>query len=184
MGIATEVILMFKLLKVCNKSQREYPGAFTPEEENIIIDWCRGTILHLFAGTSKIGEVRIDSTPTATHNQDVFTFLESSQNIFQTIILDPPYNKRYAQMYIKLGGRGNFIMGQKGTKHLFKLICQLHPERIIIKSWGYYGLEKQNYIMHEGYVCYAGGYRKPTFLLLYTQIHHTLNFKDKDIPKP
>lgn len=72
-------------------------------------------------------------------------------------------------MYIKRGGRG-FIMGQKGTKQLFRLICKLSPGRIIIKSWGYYGLERRNYGMNTGCVCYAGGYRKPTFLLLYTKL--------------
>ena len=57
-----------------------------------------------------------------------------------------------------------FANAKKTTK-LFELIKEkLNPERIILKSWNYYVPE--GYELKKAYLCYAGGYRKPTILLI------------------
>jgi len=40
----------------------------------------------------------------------------------------------------------------------------LKPNRIILKSWNYY--IPKGYILNKGFLCYAGGYRKSTILLI------------------
>lgn len=71
-----------------------YPGQFTPTAIDIIkgrIAGC-GKVLHLFSGSSSIGDVRIDlSHPNATHNMDVFEFIKGDGELWDYTILDPPY---------------------------------------------------------------------------------------------
>ncbi len=71
-----------------------YPGAFPPKVEERLRMIVESPSLHLFSGTSKIGDVRIDlARPEATINQDVFEFLESpdGHSWWKFVIADPPY---------------------------------------------------------------------------------------------
>ena len=162
---------MIELLKVSNGTD-DYPGNFTKEEKTIIQRYIKGNILHLFSGKSKIGHIRVDySCNEATHKTDVFGFLNSvlcaSKETFDTVILDPPYNKRFADEYQALGNTfEQFIIfaNSEKTTLLFNLLEKLKPTRIIIKSWNYY--VPRNYRRFKCFVCYAGGYRKPTFLMI------------------
>lgn len=149
----------------------EYPGAFMKKEVEIIEKSAGGRILHLFSGASKIGHVRVDLfNENATHRMDVFEYLTENTEKFDTVILDPPYNERFAVKYQKLGKQSSigkqFVIfaDTKKTTALFDAILKLTPQTIIMKSWQFYILK--GYELRAGYVVYYGGYRKPTFLLI------------------
>lgn len=78
-------------------NRHNYPGAFPDKVEKEIIKIASKfkNILHLFSGTSKIGNVRIDiERPEATKKIDVFEFLklDESRKEWDLCILDPPYS--------------------------------------------------------------------------------------------
>jgi len=169
---------MIELIKVSN-GNNEYPGNFTPKEIKIIKKNVKGRIINLFSGNSKLGHFRIDfSHNNATHKNDVFKWLElltlSFKNYFlQTVIIDAPYNQRFGDKYQKIGNTPKqFIIfaNAKKTTKLFQLIKEkINPQTIIIKSWNYY--VPKGYRLEKGYLCYPGGYRKSTLLLILKKIN-------------
>lgn len=158
-------------LELINVSIRhhEYYGNFTPQENKIIQFYAFGKILHLFSGKSNIGQYRVDFA-FGNIKDDVFNILPKLDEYFDTIIIDAPYNKQAGNKYQKIGNTPEqFIIfaSIKKTSELFNHVKRLNPCRIILKSWNYY--IPKGYRLLKGYVCYAGGYRKPTFLLILTR---------------
>jgi len=168
---------MFKLLKVGNGTE-EYPGNFTKKEIKIIQKNCKGTILNLFSGKSKIG-LTIDYT-YGMIKRDVFDWLKQYSNLnfetlYDTVIIDAPYNQRFADQYQKIGNTPKqFIIfaDTERTTELFNYIDKINPEIIILKSWNYYCLKR--YRIDQCYICYAGGYRKSTFLIVMKRKQETI----------
>jgi hypothetical protein len=154
---------------------KEYYGNFTKKENQIIKSNLFGKTLHLFSGKSKIGNVRVDYK-YGNIRSDVFEYLELlipeylklHNEQFGTVLIDAPYNQKFADKYQKIGNTPEqFIIfaNSRDTTRLFKLINEkIKPKRIILKSWNYY--VPNNYYLKKGYLCYAGGYRKPTLLLI------------------
>lgn len=146
-----------------------YPGNFTLEEKIIIQNHIRGKSLNLFSGKCQIGDIKIDYK-YGDYDMDVFEYLDDCLEFnlkFGTIIIDAPYNQRFANMYQKIGNTPKqFIIfaNAKKTTELFNKIIKIGPDIIILKSWNYYCL--RGYSVKKGYVCYAGGYRKSTFLII------------------
>jgi hypothetical protein len=71
---------------------KKYPGAFSPKVDSIIRRIVRSPCLHLFSGTSDIGDVRVDlERPEATNNEDVFEFIKKDNRIWKFVVADPPY---------------------------------------------------------------------------------------------
>lgn len=69
-----------------------YTGAFTKPVEKLIKETISGSVLHLFSGSSLIGDERIDiSCPEATLNIPVEDFIFSDIRHWDWVILDPPY---------------------------------------------------------------------------------------------
>jgi len=151
----------------------EYFGNFTKKENNIILKNCTGKILNLFSGKSKIGNIRIDFE-YGNCTMNVFDWLDNISEFidyFDTIIVDAPYNKKFGNKYQKIGNTPKqFIIfaNTKQTTLLWNKIIELNPKRIILKSWNYY--IPKGYILEKGYLCYAGGYRKSTLLLILHKI--------------
>ncbi|MBY8983275.1 MAG: hypothetical protein KGD57_10020 [Candidatus Lokiarchaeota archaeon] len=163
-----------EIIKVGNGT-KEYFGNFTKKEIKIIKENCIGKILHLFSGNSDIGNMKVDySNKKADWNCDVFGFLDTFRlDNYNTVIIDAPYNKKFADKYQKLDGlnRKQFIIfaNTRDTTKLFNLIKEnINPDIIIIKSWNYY--IPKGYKLKKGYLCYAGGYRKSTILLILEKI--------------
>jgi len=158
---------MIKVINVSNGDSK-YPGNFTPKELKIIKYNSKGRILNLFSGRSYFGNIRVDyACEEANIKSDVFSFLENTQQIFKTIIIDAPYNRKFADKYQKLNNTPEqFIIftHAERTTYFWSLIKKLKPIRIILKSFNYYIPE--GFILDKGYLCYAGGYRKPTLLLI------------------
>ena len=141
----------------------------------IIHKYSKGSrITNLFSGSSDIGLNRVDySNPNANCNTDVFKWLEYLSNGYknyykQTVIIDAPYNKKFADKYQMLGNTPKqFIIFANAidTTKLFNLISEkINPNIIILKSWNYY--IPKGYKLKKGFLCYAGGFRKPTILLI------------------
>ena len=157
-----------ELIKVGNGSS-DYPGNFTKKENNIILKNIKGRSLNIFSGNSKIGDIRIDFyNKHTTLNNDVFNYLKYCKyKSFDTIIIDAPYNQRFADKYQKIGNTPKqFIIfaNAKKTTELFELVKKISPQIIILKSWNYYCVAGYN--IKKCYVCYPGGYRKSTFLIV------------------
>jgi len=70
-----------------------YPGMFSPPLIKLLKSLIgQDKTLHLFSGSSTIGHTRIDlEHEAATHNIDVIDFLKKDDNIWDWVILDPPY---------------------------------------------------------------------------------------------
>jgi len=157
---------MMELIKVGNGTNK-YPGNFTKKKLKIIKENLTGMTLHLFSGKSEIGETRVDYVH-GNVKMDVFYYLENSTalHLFKTVIIDAPYNKRFAEKYQKLGNTSKqFIIfaNVPQTRQLFNLLEEkVKPEIIILKSWNYY--VPANYQLKKLFLCYAGGYRKLTVL--------------------
>lgn len=75
-------------------NRHNYNGAFPENVETVIKNLVRSPCLHLFSGTSKMGDVRVDiERKEATINMDVFEFIKTkeAQKQWKWCILDPPY---------------------------------------------------------------------------------------------
>lgn len=146
---------------------KEYYGNFTKKEIQIIKNFVRDPTLHLFSGKSDIGNIRVDFK-FGNIKDDVFNFLNFTKpNLFNTVIIDAPYNQKFADKYQKIGNTPKqFIIfaNTVRTTFLFNKIIEIAPEIIILKSWNYY--IPKGYYLKKGFLCYAGGYRKSTLLLI------------------
>ncbi len=69
-----------------------YPGAFPIAIQRLIRNVVSGKVLHLFSGSSLIGEERIDfNHENATRNIDIREFINTDMRDWDWVILDPPY---------------------------------------------------------------------------------------------
>lgn len=69
-----------------------YFGAFPPVVERHIRAVAESPCLHLFSGTSRIGDVRVDiERAEATINMDVFEFITKDERHWKFVVADPPY---------------------------------------------------------------------------------------------
>ena len=79
------------------------PKRYTFEQPKLrswVESWCKGKVLNLFAGRTKLSvdEYRVDSNPTMKPDWcgDAIEFLKTTRERFDTVILDPPYSFRKA----------------------------------------------------------------------------------------
>ena len=83
----------------------EYPGAFPPNVDIAIRQLVQGRVLHLFSGSSRIGEERIDiNHPSATRNMNIKDFIAEDERDWDWVVLDPPY--QITRVDVKLDGYG------------------------------------------------------------------------------
>lgn len=80
------------------------PKRYTFEQPKLKLwceEWCRGKVLNLFAGKTKLNvdeyRVDMDKNCSADYHGDAYTFVTTTQMKFDTIIFDPPYNLRKAR---------------------------------------------------------------------------------------
>ena len=109
-----------------------YPGAFAVEVDRVIRQTVNGAILHLYSGTSLIGDVRIDiEHPNATINCDVEAFVKEDKRLWDFVILDPPY--QITRTDVKLNGYGikGAISANVYRRRLIKEYLQKHTENVL-----------------------------------------------------
>ena len=77
------------------------PKRYTFEQPRLrqwIEKWCKGRVLNLFAGTTKLNanEFRVDCDKNVNPDWcgDAYEFVTTTNLRFDTIVLDPPYNLR------------------------------------------------------------------------------------------
>lgn len=82
----------FEVLGMGMKSG-DYSGSFTKPVEDKINSLLRGSLLHLYSGSSRMGDVRVDiDHPNATESCDVKEFISKDTRHWDWALLDPPYN--------------------------------------------------------------------------------------------
>ncbi len=80
------------------------PKRYTFEQPKLkawVESWCMGSVLNLFCGTTKLNvdEIRVDTDPSVNPDycMDAYEFVRFCVDngiMFDTVILDPPYNVR------------------------------------------------------------------------------------------
>jgi len=109
-----------------------YPGAFTKPVQEIIKSHISGKVLHLFSGSSLIGDERVDiKHPNATLKCDVKEFIKSDTRVWDWVILDPPYN--ITRVDTKLVGYGLSVCVASDVtfRRQLKNYFQNHTENIL-----------------------------------------------------
>jgi len=136
--------------------KNDWVGGFSQLEINIIYKYSKLPILHLFSGSSSIGNIRVDCNPKskATHVMDVFDYIKDNTPEVNTILMDPIYFEN-----IKYEGDGlyKFPYDTRKTKILWNYIIKLYPPIVIIKCLGYYTIP--GYILLKGYSLYPGAFK-------------------------
>ncbi len=97
--------------------------------------WCRGRVLNLFAGYTKLNvdETRndLDIDAPSDYHKDAFEFVgEWTGEKFDTIVFDPPYNLRKSREKYK----GNYIGSLTKIKNILRNILNVNGHII---SFGY-----------------------------------------------
>ena len=110
----------------------EYPGAFPPAVDLVIRRLIAGKVLHLFSGSSLIGDERIDiEHPNATQNVNVKDFIAYDTSDWDWVVADPPYQIMSAD--IKLNGYGikTAASSDVGLRRGLKQYFQKHVDNIL-----------------------------------------------------
>ena len=123
---------------------KQPPKRYTFEQPKLkkwVESWCKGKVLNLFAGKTKldVDEIRvdIDKDMPADYHMDAYEFITTTNIKFDTVILDPPYNIRKAREKYQ----GRFIGKYKKIKD--RLTKVLNPKaRVITLGYDSVGMSK------------------------------------------
>ena len=122
--------------------------------------WCKGKVLNLFAGKTKLNvdEFRVDCNKDmlADWYGNALEFVNTTNLKFDTIVLDPPYNLRKSREKYN----GNYIGSFTKIKNELKKI--LNPNgRIIIFGYDTVGMSKSRGFKKIAIclVCHSGDHR-------------------------
>lgn len=110
----------------------KYPGAFPPKVEERIRKVVGSPCLHLFSGSSKIGDERIDLThPNATRNTDVFEFIRTDSRYWEWVVLDPPYQIDRADLKLKGYGSTVAVSSSVPLRQAIERFLQEHAANVM-----------------------------------------------------
>ena len=113
-------------------NNRNYPGAFTGNVEMVIKSILYGKTLHLYSGTSLIGDERVDiEHPNATLNIRVEDFLQNDNRQWDWVLLDPPYAIQRANLKLKDYGEKDSLSGNVKWRRILKWYCAKHTENVL-----------------------------------------------------
>ena len=100
-----------------------YKGSFHPNVEKVIKEIIKDRFcVHLFSGSSKIGNVRIDiDNPNATINQNVYDFIQEYklEESNAVLLLDPDYHLKRNDLKLKTHGIKESLAGNVLAHKLF-----------------------------------------------------------------
>lgn len=109
-----------------------YAGAFPPAIQDLITSVVEGKVLHLFSGSSKIGDIRVDiEHPNATHNCDIRDFIETDSTLYEWVILDPPYAIIRANTKLATYGKSKAISSDVIFRRKLKIYLQNHTDNVL-----------------------------------------------------
>lgn len=148
-----------------------YPGGFTPVVLSLIsLVICRvcnrighrPKILHLFSGSSTIGDIRVDlKCRQATNRQDVLSFIRYNRQIWDLVILDPPYGierRNKLDEYAKTSSVAADVILRRELEEFFRN----HAGDVLWLD-GCVPLPKPFYRVYI-WILFPGGYRPPRYL--------------------
>ena len=102
----------------------KYPGAFTVPVKEIIKMTVSGSVLHLYSGSSFIGDERVDlEHPSATINCRVEEFLERDKRDWDWCLLDPPYaitRRKKLDKYAETASLSADVIWRNAIKEYFR----------------------------------------------------------------
>ncbi len=110
----------------------KYPGAFAIEVDRVIRQTISGSVLHLYSGSSLLGDLRIDiEHPNANEKCDVEDFARRDTRSWDFVILDPPY--QITRTDAKLNGYGikGAISANVDRRRLIKEYLQRHTDNVL-----------------------------------------------------
>lgn len=110
----------------------KYHGAFAVEVDKVIRQTISGSVLHLYSGSSLMGDERIDiEHPSATTNCDVEDFVKNDSGFWDFVILDPPY--QITRTDVKLNGYGikGAVSANVERRRLIKDYLQRHTANVL-----------------------------------------------------
>lgn len=109
-----------------------YPGAFTIPVKRLIQDTISGKVLHLYSGSSFIGDERIDiEHPNATQNIDVYDFVKTDDRQWDFVILDPPYQLKQQEQKQKGYGKKLSMIQDVKVRRAIRAYFHLHVDNIL-----------------------------------------------------
>lgn len=109
-----------------------YPGAFTKTVQSIIKSVIYGKVLHLYSGSSLIGDVRVDiSHPNSNLKLNVDDFIRDNKDYWDWILLDPPY--QITRTDAKLTGYGikGAVSANVDRRRKIKQYLQKHTDNVL-----------------------------------------------------
>jgi len=108
-----------------------YPGAFTVPVQRVIESVLYGRILHLYSGSSLIGEERIDiEHPNATKHCRVEEFIEHDERDWDWVLLDPPYAIKSLKKLKDYGERSSLSSNVK-WRNLIREYMIKHTQNVL-----------------------------------------------------
>lgn len=114
-----------------------YKGSFHPNVEKVIRNvignkYC----VHLFSGSSQIGNIRVDiDNPNATNNQNVYDFIQEYQlrETNSILLLDPDYHLKRNDLKLKPHGIKESLAGNVLAHKLFySFLDRNHFDEILL----------------------------------------------------
>ncbi len=92
----------------------------------------KGKILHLFSGSSLIGEERIDiDHPNATQKMNVKDFIAGDNRDWDWVVVDPPYQIMSADIKLSDYGIRTAASSDVGLRRSLKLYFQEYVDNIL-----------------------------------------------------
>ena len=102
----------------------DYPGAFTEPVRQIIKSVIYGKVLHLYSGSSLIGDERIDlEHSNATKHCRVEGFIKEDSRDWDWCLLDPPYaitRRKKLDAYAETASLSADVQWRNGIKQYFR----------------------------------------------------------------
>lgn len=113
-------------------NRKDYPGAFTDNVAWVIKSVLYGKVLHLYSGSSLLGNERVDiKHPNATLNMRVEDFLQNDDREWDWVLLDPPYAIQRADLKLKDYGEKDSLSGNVKLRRMLKWYCAKHTENVL-----------------------------------------------------
>lgn len=112
----------------------DYPGAFPPKVERTIRMIVESPCLHLFSGSSTIGDVRVDlEHPAANVHEDVYEFISKDERKWKFVVLDPDYNLEPKRNRAKLRAHAktDSVSGNVLYQRVLELFLRGHAENVL-----------------------------------------------------
>jgi len=145
------------------------PNRYTfqaPKTKSWVESWCRGKVLNLFAGKTKLNvdeyRVDIDTNMPADIYMDAYEFVSTTDMKFDTVILDPPWNIRKSREKYE----GRYIGSLTKLKNILPRVLKDYAKVISV------GYDSVGMSLSRGFVklalclvCHSGDYNDSILLV-------------------